>query len=142
MILSALVGILTLGHGGAAQDAQQTERFLGKWEAKVNATVACTIEFRTSGAGVSGSIADCKIHTDANGKLEEPEPPNAPSAPSPLANLRIASNVLLFEFRDEEGSAPVKFEMRLVKDGVADIIIDNARDKIKPIRFIRASAPK
>ena len=77
----------------------------------------------------------CHIHTDAEGNLLEPEESDDSPHPSPISNTRIVGNVLSFEFREEGESELMKFEMTLVKAGIADLEIKNAPVKIKPIRF-------
>ena len=79
--------------GLAAQTTERTDRFSGKWEAKVKDSVVCTIHLRTEG-GISGSISDCRIHVDSDGKLEEPESSESSSVASPISNARIHGDLL------------------------------------------------
>ncbi len=102
-------------------------------------SVVCTIHLRVRDE-ISGSMEDCRIHTDADGNLLESEPSAAPAKPSPISNARIAGAVLSFEYRDEGES--VSFEMTVVREGIADLVVKNAPVKIKPIRFVRASSAK
>jgi hypothetical protein len=129
--------ILLLAGSGAAQNAGTT-RFSGKWQAKVNDTVVCTIDLRSEDA-ISGSITDCRLHTDADGNLVESEP-SASASPSPISNARITGDVLMFELKDSEET--VKFEMKLVKEDVGELVIKGAPINTKPITFIRASTTK
>ena len=121
--------------------ADQNERFSGKWQAKVKDSIVCTIDL-SARAGIAGSMEDCRIHTDAEGNLLEPEPSDASSKPSPISNARIIGAVLSFEYRDEGETEPTRFEMTLVKEGLADLVVKNAPVKIKPIRFARISSAK
>ena len=122
-----------------AKGADSGKGFSGKWEAKFNDTVICTIELRTAGESVSGSMVDCRFDADADGNLREPGPSDSSPNPSPILNARVTQQVLYFEGKDDDDPEPIKFEMRLIKEGVADLDIKNAPVKIKPIRFLRAS---
>jgi hypothetical protein len=134
---TAFLAILLLAGHGAAQKAGAT-RFSGKWQAKVNNTVVCTIELRGEDV-IPGSMTDCRLHSDADGNLVESEP-SPSTSPSPISNARITGDVLTFEHKDDEEI--VKFEMKLVKEGVGELLIKGAPINTKPITFIRASATK
>jgi hypothetical protein len=139
--LAFVVGlaVLSLIHSSSAGAADENKRFTGKWQAKVKDSVICTIDLRSS-TGTVGSMEDCRIHTDAEGNLLEPEPSDASSKPSPISNARIIGAVLSFEYRDEGETEPTRFEMTLVKDGLVDLVVKNAPVNIKPIRFVRISS--
>ena len=137
----ASLTLLSLIHTNPVQGANQNERFSGTWQAKVQDSVICTIELRVT-PGIAGSMEDCRIHTDADGNLVKPEPSDASSKPSPISNARITGAVLSFECRDEDEAEPARFEMTLIKEGVADLVVKNAPVQIKPIRFARISSAK
>jgi hypothetical protein len=134
---AGFLAILLLAGRGAAQKAETT-RFSGKWQAKVNNTVVCTIELRGEDV-ISGSITDCRLHSDADGNLVESEP-SASASPSPISNAQITGDVITFEHKDDEEI--MKFEMKLVKEGVGELVIKGAPINTKPITFIRASSTK
>lgn len=117
----------------------QTQRFSGTWRATVKDSVVCTIHLRVRDE-ISGSLEDCRIQTDADGNLIESEPSAPPPKPSPISNARITGTVLSFDDRDE--GETISFEMTVVGEAMADLVVKNAPVKIKPIRFVRASSAK
>jgi hypothetical protein len=139
--IAFVVGLaaLSLIHSSSAQTADENKRFTGKWQAKVKDSVICTIDLR-SGTGTVGSMEACRIHADAEGNLLEPESSDSSSKPSPISNVQIAGRVLSFEYRDEGEAEPTRFEMTLIQDDLADLVVMNAPVKIKPIRFARISS--
>lgn len=139
LFLTVFGSLLSLPRNSAAQEADQTKRFSGRWEARVKDSVVCTIELRVAD-NVSGAMSGCQIHVDGDGNLEEAERSDRPSKPSPISNTRIRGEVLEFDYKEEGETEAVKFEMRLVKDGSANLTVTNAPVKIKPIRFIRVSS--
>src|SRR5690349_2630732 len=82
--------------GTSTAQPKQNQRFSGKWLAKVKDSVICTIALRVDDA-ISGSVADCRIHTDPDGNLIEAEPVDISSKPSPISNARIVGAVLSFD---------------------------------------------
>jgi hypothetical protein len=125
----------------ATENSDYDKRFSGKWEAKWKDVVICTIELRSNDT-ISGAMEDCRIHTDADGNLTEPEPSDASSTPSPILNPHPLGSSLNFEVKDEGESEPIRFEFTLIKEGVADLTIKNAPVKVKPIRFLRIPAAR
>jgi len=66
--------------------------------------------------------------------------PSASASPSPISNARITGDVLTFELKNDEETA--KFEMKLAKERVGELVIKGAPINTKPITFIRASLTK
>jgi len=78
----------------------------------------------------------CNISVDENGELKEPEsaePSDEP--PSPILNAKLQAETLTFEEKD--GDDVMKFEMKLVGDGQAELKILDAPVPVKPIHFAR-----
>ena len=117
-----------------AQDTEAQKRFAGTWEAKFKDKVICTIRV-TAGEPLSGETADCSINVDRNGDLQEPDSTNAPDKPSPMLNPRIHGDTLMFEHKD--GDDVLKFEMKVVGPGQAELSILDSPVPIKPIHFAR-----
>lgn len=131
----ALLALTQLLPSAESQVADQSRRFNGKWQAKVDGSVVCTINLQVKNE-IFGSMQDCRIHTDGDGNLLESEP-NASAKPSPISNARIVGPILTFEYKDEGDIA--SFQMKLLGDDIAELKIQNAPVKIKPIRFVRSS---
>lgn len=119
----------------AAQDAGAQKKFAGTWEAKWHDKVICTLMLK-AGVQISGETADCRISVDANGDLQEPESSERSDMPPlPILNPKLQGDTLAFEQKDED--AVLKFEMKLIGDGRAELRILNAEVTIKPIHFDR-----
>ena len=97
----------------------------------------CTIHIR-SDQGISGSMVDCRIHTDENGNLMASEP-SASLKESSISKPRINGDVLTFELKDDSETEPTTFEMKLVKEGLCELMIKQESVSLKPIRFVRGS---
>jgi len=119
----------------AAQDAQAQKKFAGTWEAKFKGKVICTIRVK-AGEQISGQMEACNINVDANGDLQESDSAEQPDEPSPMLNPKVQGETLTFESKDEDDV--VKFEMKLVGDGQAELRILEAPVPVKPIPFKRA----
>jgi len=117
----------------AAQDAAAQKKFAGTWEAKFKDKVICTIRVK-AGEPISGEMADCNISVDGNGDLQEPESTEH-DKPEPMVNPKLQGDVLTFESKDDNDV--LKFEMKLVGDGKAELRILEAPMPVKPIRFER-----
>ncbi|MGA3044506.1 MAG: hypothetical protein ABSF54_27340, partial [Bryobacteraceae bacterium] len=65
----------------------------------------------------------------------EPEPDEISDQPSPLLNPKINGETLAFEEKDNDEA--IRFEMKLVGDGQAELRILNAPVPVKPIHFAR-----
>jgi hypothetical protein len=130
VVLLPLLACLPL----AAQDAGSQKRFAGTWEAKFKDQVICTITVR-AGEAISGEPADCSINVDDNGDLKEPDSTDRPDKPSPMLNPKLHGDTLTFEAKD--GDDILKFEMKVVGDGQAELRILDSPVPIKPIRFAR-----
>ena len=117
----------------AAQDAEAQKKFAGTWEAKFKDKVICTIRVR-AGDQISGEMADCSISVDGNGDLQESESTDH-DEPEPMLNPKLQGEVLTFESKDDNDV--LKFEMKLVGDGKAELRILGAPMPIKPIHFER-----
>ena len=118
----------------AAQDTDASKKFAGTWEAKFKDKVVCTIRLR-AGDSISGESEACNINVDANGNLQEPEPGADAGTPSPILNAKLHESTLTFEIK--EGDDVLKFAMKLVGDGQAELTILDAPVAVKPIRFLR-----
>ena len=118
----------------AAQDADSQKKIAGTWEAKFKDKVICTIKVK-AGDPVSGETADCSINVDANGDLKEPDSNDQPDQPSPMLNPKLQGDTLTFE--EKEGDDVIKFGMKVVGDGQAELRILDAPVLVKPIHFAR-----
>jgi hypothetical protein len=118
----------------AAQDAKAQTRFAGTWEAKWKDKVICTLRLK-AGEHISGEMEACNINADANGDLQEPESTDHSDPPSPILNAKLEGDTLRFEMKDDD--AVLKFEMKLLGDGHAEVRILDSPVPIKPIHFDR-----
>jgi hypothetical protein len=123
----------------AAQGAEAQKKFAGTWEAKWKDKVICTVRLK-AGDQISGETEACSIHVDSNGDLQEPESTEqsdkpSPGKPSPILNAKLQGDTLAFEEKDDD--EVVKFEMKLIGDGRAELRILDAPVQIKPIHFER-----
>ena len=118
----------------AAQDADGQKKFAGTWEAKFQDKVICTIRVN-AGEPISGETADCSISVDENGDLKEPDSTDQPDKPSPMLNPKVQGDTLSFDKTDGDGV--LKFEMKVVGEGQAELRILDAPVAVKPIRFAR-----
>ena len=130
-----VVALLTLlaGLPLAAQDAEAQKKFAGTWEAKFKDKVICTIRVK-AGEQVSGEMADCNISVDGNGDLQESESTQH-DTPEPMLNPRVQGDTLSFESKDYNDV--VKFEMKLIGEGKAELKILDPPVAVKPIPFKR-----
>jgi hypothetical protein len=117
-----------------AQDAGEQKKFAGTWEAKFKDQVICTIRIK-SGEAISGETADCSINIDEHGDLKEPDSTDRPDEPSPMLNPKLRGDTLSFEEKD--GDDVLKFELKVVGDGHAELRILDSPMPIKPIPFAR-----
>jgi hypothetical protein len=117
-----------------AQDAEAQKKFAGTWEAKWKDKVICTVRLK-AGEQISGEMEACNINADANGDLQEPESTDHSDPPSPILNAKLQGDTLTFEMKDDDDV--LKFEMKLIADGRAEVRILDAPVPIKPIHFDR-----
>jgi len=117
-----------------AQDTDAQKKFAGTWEAKFRDKVICTIRVK-AGDPISGETAACSIDVDENGDLKEPDSTDRPDEPSPMLNPKLQGDTLTFEEKD--GDDVLKFEMKVVGDGQAELRIVNSPVPLKPIHFTR-----
>ncbi len=117
-----------------AQDAAAQKKFAGSWEAKFKDKVICTIRLK-AGEQISGEAEACNINVDANGDLQEPDPTNNPDEPSPILNPKLNGDTLTFEMKD--GDDVLKFAMKLIGDGQAELRILDSPIPVKPIHLAR-----
>ncbi len=118
----------------AAQDAEAQKQFAGTWEAKWKDKVICTLRLK-AGEQIAGETVACSFQVDANGDLQEPESAEHPDNPLPILNAKLTGDTLTFE--ENDGDEVMKFEMKLIADGQAELRILDAPVPIKPIRFDR-----
>jgi hypothetical protein len=126
----ALLASLSL----TGQNADAQKKFAGTWEAKWKDKIVCTITLKV-GAQISGETAACSIHVDANGDLDEPESSGSEGTPAPIRNAKLRGDTLTFE--EPDGNDVIKFEMKLLGDGQAELKILDAPVPLKPIHFNR-----
>jgi hypothetical protein len=131
--LAALLPLLACVHL-AAQDKDAQKKFAGTWEAKFKDEVICTIRIKP-GDPISGEAADCNINVDEHGDLKEPDTASRPDEHSPMLNPKVNGDTLAFE--EQEGNDLLKFEMKVVGEGKAELTILDAPIPVKPIRFTR-----
>jgi len=117
-----------------AQEGDAQKKFAGTWEAKFKDQVICTIRVK-AGEPISGETAACSINVDEHGDLKEPDSTDRPDQPSPMLNTKLQGDTLTFEEKD--GDDVLKFEMKLVGDGHAELRILNSPVPTKPIHFAR-----
>ena len=129
-LMIALLTSLSL----AGQDASAQKKFAGTWEAKWKDKVVCTITLK-AGVQISGETVACSIHVDANGDLDEPGSTSSEGTPAPILNAKLQGDTLTFQ-EDADGEV-IKFEMKLLGDGRAQLKILDAPVLIKPIHFDR-----
>src|SRR5258708_31505989 len=116
----------------AAQDAEAKKKFAGTWEAKWKDKVICTLKLK-AGEQISGETEACSINVDANGDLQEPDSERSDNSPLPILNAKLQGDALLFEQKD--GDDVLRFEMKLIGEGRAELRILDAPAPIKPIHF-------
>jgi hypothetical protein len=117
-----------------AQHAEAQRKFAGTWEAKWKDKVICTLRLK-AGEQISGEMEACNINADANGDLQEPESTDHSDPPSPILNAKLEGDTLRFETKDDDDV--LKFEMKLLGDGRAELRILDSPVLIKPIHFDR-----
>jgi hypothetical protein len=118
-----------------AQDGAAQKKFAGTWEAKWKNKVICTLRLK-AGEQISGETEACSINVDANGDLQEPQSAEpSDNSPLPILNAKLQGDALLFEEKD--GDDVLKFEMKLISDGRAELRILDAPVPMKPIHFER-----
>jgi len=118
----------------AAQDTDPQKKFAGTWEAKFRDKVICTIRL-TPGDPISGETAACNINIDENGDLREPDSTQNSDQVSPMLNPKLHGDTLTFD--EQDGDDVLKFEMKVVGDGQADLKILDSPIPVKPIHFAR-----
>ena len=116
-----------------AQDTDAQKKFAGAWEARFNDKVFCTINVK-AGDPISGEMVACNINVDSDGNLREPDSA-PPDEASPLLNPKIHGDTLSFE--DKDGDDVMRFELKLVRDGQAELTVLDVPVDIKPIPFAR-----
>ncbi len=130
----SMIGLLLTSMSLAGQDADAQKKFAGTWEARWKDKVICTITLR-AGVQISGETVACSIRVDANGDLEEPESSGSDGTGAPMLNPKVQGDTLTFQ--EKEDDEIVKFEMKLIGDGRAELKILDAPVLIKPIHFDR-----
>ena len=127
--------LLLAGLPASAQQNDARNKFVGTWEAKWKDKVICTIRLR-AGDPVSGETEACNIHVDDNGDLQEPESSEpGDGQPATIVRSKLTGETLTFE--EDEGGEVIKFELRLVGEGKAELRIPGAPVRINPIPFTR-----
>jgi hypothetical protein len=134
-VIALLPLLACLPLAGQDADGQNAQRkFAGTWEAKFKDKVICTIRVK-AGDAISGETADCTINVDENGDLKEPDSTDQPDQPSPMIDPKVQGDTLTFQEKD--GDDVIKFEMKVVGDGQAELRILDAPVPVKPIHFAR-----
>jgi hypothetical protein len=134
MVKFAIAPLMLASLALLAQESKARTEFVGTWEAKVKDQVVCTIRL-ARGEPLSGETEACSIHVDENGDLQAPESSAHSSEPEPILNVRLQGETLTFEEKD--GDDVMKFELRLVGEGKAELTFPDASVRIKPIQFGR-----
>jgi len=134
-LLPLLTSLPLAAQDAAAQDAAAQKKFAGIWEAKWKDKVTCTVRLK-AGEQISGEMEACSLNVDESGDLQEPESTGLPDMPPlPILNPKLQGDTLLFEEKD--GDDVVKFEMKLIGDGRAELRTLDIPIPIKPIHFDR-----
>ena len=123
----------------SAEAQTQRSNFSGTWEARSKDSVICTLKVK-AGESTSGSVSGCSINVDSEGNLIPPESSDAAADTTPMLKPTIRDKTLSFECKDDDNAEPTQFELRLLRDGVADLHVIDAPILIKPIRFTRVRA--
>jgi hypothetical protein len=118
----------------AAQDVEAQKKFAGTWEVKFKDKVICTLRL-TVGEPISGETSACSLNIHANGDLQEPDSTQDSDQPAPILNPKLHGDILSFEEKD--GDDMIKFEMKLVGDGQAELTILDSPVPMKPIHLTR-----
>jgi hypothetical protein len=118
----------------AAQDAELQKKFAGTWEAKWRDKVICTLRLK-AGEQISGETEACNINVDGNGDLQEPESTDHSDPPSPILNAKLQGDTLTFDVKEDDDV--LKFEMKVLGDGRAELRILDPPISMKPIHFDR-----
>ena len=130
-----IVWLALTGLSAAAEQSDARSKFVGTWEAKWKEKVICTIRLK-SGDPIAGETQACDFRVDANGDLLEPETTEQSDGSSMLIlNTKLNGEALTFEEQDD--SEVIKFELRLVGEGKAELRLLNAPVRINPIAFTR-----
>lgn len=116
-----------------AQDADGQKKFVGTWEARFKGKVICTIRVK-AGQPISGETSACSINVDENGDIREPDS-DPPGEPSPMLGPQVHGDTLTFEEKEDDDM--LKFELKIVSDGQAELKILDTPMAIKPIHFAR-----
>ena len=132
-----MLGVLA----GIASAQEEASPWPGVWEAQVNGKPVCTIELR-GGKPLRGSVQACRLHTDEAGNLVEPEAEDDAGPPVPIGAVEATGRDLRFEYRDKSDETALRMRFTLVREGVADLVMENALVRIRPIRFVRRAAPR
>ena len=128
-----MIALVLTALSAAGQDAGA--KFAGTWEAKWKDRVVCTITLK-AGEPISGETVACNLHVDDKGDLTEPEAGGGgDGTPAPILNPKLDGDTLTFQEKADDEM--IKFEMKLVGDGRAELKILDAPVLIKPIRFDR-----
>ena len=130
-----LVWLALAALSGVAEQTDARNKFVGTWEARWKQRVICTIRLKSADP-ISGETQACSIRVDDSGDLLEPESTgDSGRPPTPILNVKLTGEVLTFE-EQEDGEA-IKFELRLVGEGKADLRFLNAPVRINPVAFTR-----
>jgi hypothetical protein len=113
-----------------------TERkFAGTWEARFNGDVFWVLKIQ-SGDKLTGSLSAVDIGIDKDGNLSSAE---AKEEVFPILRPAIENDSLTFEWTDDPGEDPLKFEMKMTGKQEAQLRFLSAPEgvKIKPFTFTR-----
>jgi len=119
-----------------ANDAP-AKKFAGTWEAKFNGSTFCVLKIQAGdSAQISGSMTGVDINVDDEGNLRSVE---ARSDEFPILRPALESGNLRFEWSDDSGEAPLKFELKVTGDREAQLTFLSVPEgmKIKPLVFTK-----
>jgi hypothetical protein len=133
--LLSLLACLPLAAQGDHAPRSAQERLLGTWQAMYKDQVICTIRVK-AGDQISGETDNCNLNIDGNGDVKEPDSSaSSDGPPDPMQNARIRGDILAFEEKD--GDDVLKFELKMVGDGKAELTILESPVPVKPIHFTK-----
>jgi hypothetical protein len=137
MKLAAILifSIALLGAGALLGQDTSAKKFAGTWEARFNGDVFWVLKIQ-SGDKLTGSMSAVDIGVDKDGNLSSAE---AKEEEFPILRPTIENESLNFEWTDDPGEDPLKFEMKMTGKQEAQLRFVTPPEglKIKPFTFTR-----
>jgi len=95
--------------------------YSGDWTAALNGTTYLRLTLNDRAGAPQGAMSICKsIQVDGQGNVDRVT--EAPSALTPMTDVRRSGNVLSFSY-DDGGHDVSKFELRLIDPNTADLTV-------------------